>query len=73
MLEQSQTTTAESLPLVVVISLAERREKCAWCWEKMYPGTPYPENWSSTICLDCVADMYAQHARRHRATRKEAR
>ena len=27
------------------------QEDCAWCWYAEHPHTPFPEQWSSTICL----------------------
>jgi hypothetical protein len=47
----------------------ERQQHCAWCWKKHHPdGEPYPETWSTTICMSCEAAMRAaldqhRHAR----------
>lgn len=60
------------LPIVAVTSLTERREKCAWCWARRYPGVPYPEEWSSTLCLECHARILAESACR-KAARAAAR
>ncbi len=50
---------------VIVTDPAERREKCAWCWNERHPnGEPYPEHWSSTMCPPCEVRMHAQLAQR---------
>jgi hypothetical protein len=62
-----------TLPPVIMTSEAER---CAWCWKQRHPGgEPFPETWSSSICPECEAAMYARLAvtRAERAARKEAR
>ncbi len=54
-------------------SEADRRTFCAWCWKRRHPdGTPYPEQWSSTICADCEAEILAALERTRAARRKSA-
>lgn len=43
-------------------------EQCAWCWPLLYPGQPYPQEWSSTICVE-----HAAWFERLRAGRRERR
>jgi hypothetical protein len=59
---QEEQTITSAVPIVVITSLEERREKCPWCWEMNHPGVPYPEGWSSTVCPECEAEMSAQIA-----------
>ncbi len=70
---QHHPSDVSTVPAVVLTSLEERREKCPWCWERNRSGVPYPEEWSSTLCLECDATLLAQIAqvKAARAARKQ--
>lgn len=61
-----QPLSAKRIPLVPMPV-----EQCAWCWYNLYPGKPYPESWSSTICVGHSAWILLQAAAR-RAMRGKA-
>lgn len=69
-----QQQQVNALFVITIPSMAEIREKCAWCWPERHPGEPYPEEWSSTICQECSAHVVAERARikAARATAKVA-
>lgn len=50
-----------TIPLVTPLHPA-----CAWCWYLLYPGIPFPEQESSTICAPHAEWMY----QRYKSTRK---
>jgi len=35
-------TTVPPVPVLVA--------QCVCCWQRLYPGQPYPAQWSSTLC-----------------------
>ncbi len=51
-------------------------DTCAWCWREQYPGIPFPECWSSTICTyhaECITRQQQERRAKARALARKRR
>jgi len=48
-------------------------ERCCYCWYILHPTTPYPEDWSSTICDEHSSWILIQYAHIRSQRRAAAR